>query len=724
MDKIAQTLVNIIGFLDIISMKIQEAFGFTPISLFDQENANDFKKTYEEISNITAGFDELHDIGSNPENDADNLLGDIYKPELSQEWIDLANKIGDLFAGIIKGDLGFGEVMKTILSLLGETLAIIAKKLWDWFKTTDFGKWLIENWKTVLATILALFLGWKLLKIFGPTLLSVIGGAFKSLLTKVGGWMTTLLGSSGFGSGILMAFQTLFAGGKYSLIGTLKEMFTNSAAITQAGSWGSMIGFALTKGLLAVLGGYATYKITDYFGDKAVDNTNYNLGLMSTGGNEEDKKSNVGNILGGILGGAAGGAFTGGVIGGPIGAVIVGIIGGVAGTIQTVLRPALEEAQVAARNLNNELQNINFYEGAVQGATTQVETFTELEKQMTQAVEAQTNKVYAQGEQLGISKTRMDELIASVQNGTYHTGMLSDTEMNLASSLEQLSVLQTKNKEATDQLTEAKRKLQAAEMDLAIAQDIEAEHYEVAAARIEAAFASGTYTAEEAGEQMAMLLKQVNGDMKSNLLENMTPDMKKNFAEYVNTTDTGKKDLVKIYEELNDEQKDVFKQNYGDLFAESIETTLNEGQKKIDETELDWSHPFQSLGKVFGKLWEMIFGGGGSTNSNSGNNNARSVQPAAFATGTNYVPSDGLAYLHQGEAVIPKKYNQPYQPNSTDQAYINQMIDTMRALDATIQQGIEVRGEFKQRGTDLVATVKKVENRNGNQPLNNSVFAR
>ena len=725
MDKIAQTLVNIIGFLDIISMKIQEAFGYTPISLFDQENANEFKKTYEEISNVTAGFDELHDIGSSGgENDPDNLLGEIYKPQLSQEWIDLANKIGDLFADVIKGDLGFGEAMLRILEILGETLAIIAKKLWDWFKTTDFGKWLIENWKTVLATILALFLGWKLLKIFGPTLLSTIGGAFKTLLAKVGGWITTLLGASGFGQGIMLAFQSLLAGGKYSLIGTLKEMFTNSAAITQAGSWGSMIGFALTKGLLAVLGGYATYKITDYFGDKAVDNTNYNLGLMSTGGNEEDKKSNVGNILGGILGGAAGGAFTGGVIGGPIGAVIGGIIGGVAGTIQTVLRPALEEAQVAARNLNNELQNINFYEGAVQGATTQVETFTELEKQMTQAVEAQTNKVYAQGEQLGISKTRMDELIASVQNGTYHTGMLSDTEMNLASSLEQLSALQTKNKEATDQLTEAKRKLQAAEMDLAIAQDIEAEHYEVAAARIEAAFASGTYTAEEAGEQMAMLLKQVNGDMKANLLENMTPDMKKNFAEYVNTTDTGKKDLVKIYEELNDEQKDVFKQNYGDLFAESIETTLDEGQKKIDETELDWSHPFQSLGKVFGKLWEMIFGGGGSTNSNSGNNNARSVQPAAFATGTNYVPSDGLAYLHQGEAVIPKKYNQPYQPNSTDQAYIGQMIDTMRALDATIQQGIEVRGEFKQRGTDLVATVKKVENRNGNQPLNNAVFAR
>ena len=723
MEKIAQFLVNIIGFLDIISMKIQEAFGYTPISLFDQQNANDFKKTYEEISNITAGFDELHDIGSSGgENDPDNLLGEIYKPQLSQEWIDLANEIGDLFAGLIKGDLGFGDVIATILSLLGEALGTIAKMIWDWFKETSFGKWIIENWKWVLATLLALFVGWKLFKIFGPTLLSTIGGAFKSLLSSVGGWIATLLGSSGFGSGILMAFQTLFAGGKYSLIGTLKEMFTNSAAITQAGSWGSMIGFALTKGLVGTLSIALGGKMLSDAVNKGMDKGAYNTGLMAAGGNEEDKQHiGLGEVAEGAFGGAAIGFGIGQIV--PvIGPAVGAAIGAVAGTITTVLSPAFGELESATRAANNEMLRISEYEGIVQGATTGVEEATELQNLMSQAIENQTNKIYTQGEQLGISKTRLDELIASVQNGTFHVDMLSSSELGLADSLTQLSALQTKNKDATDQLTEAKRKLQKAEMDLAIAQDIEAGNYEIAAARIEAAFASSVYTADEAGKQMAMLLKQTNGEMKANLLENMTPEMRKNFLNYVNTTDQGKKDLVKIYDELSEDAKKALSEDYSELFGEQIQGALDEGQRVIDNTELDWSHPFQSLGKVLGSLWEMIFGGGGSTNSN--NNNSRSVKTASFAVGTNYVPSDGLAYLHQGEAVIPKKYNQPYQPNTMDQTYVDQIITTVRALDNTIKQGINVKGEFRQKGTDLVATVKKVENRNGNQPLNNAVFAR
>lgn len=246
MDKIAQTLVNIIGFLDIISMKIQEAFGFTPISLFDQKNANDFKKTYEEIQSVTASFDELHDIGSNSENDANNLLGDIYKPQLSQDWIDLANKIGDLFAHVIKGDMGFGEVCLEILKLLGELLAKIGKAIWDWFKETAIGKWITEHWKGLLATLLALFLGWQLLKIFGPTLLSTIGSAFKNLgsliwsgLKGVGNKFLDVLCGTQFGSDMVRGFKAMFNSG--GMIGTFK-------------AGGASLGAIFTQALVAVAG--------------------------------------------------------------------------------------------------------------------------------------------------------------------------------------------------------------------------------------------------------------------------------------------------------------------------------------------------------------------------------------------------------------------------------------------------------------------------------------
>ena len=726
MEKIAQFLVNIIGFLDIISMKIQEAFGYTPISLFDQKNANDFKKTYEEISNITAGFDELHDIGSSGgENDPDNLLGEIYKPQLSQEWIDLANKIGDLFADVIKGDLGFGEAMLRILEILGQTLALIAKKIWDWFKQTAIGKWITEHWKELLAGLLAIFLAWKGLKIFGPMLLKALFGGFTSgaignIFSKVGGWITKALSGSAIGRGVLQGFTDMVTG-QGGLVKSLKFAFTNPNLISQMGGWGEMLGMIFVQGLTAILGGtIAVAGISTGYKMNA-NNTAYNIGLEEAGGNEEDKKSNFwGTALGTATGGIGGGIVAGALFGsgaGPIGT----IVGAVSGFLISSLAPAIETVTVKGKEMNNELLKIEQYEGRVQGATTSVEEFTEVQNQMSQALENQTNKVYTQGEQLGISKTRMDELVASVQNGTYHTGMLSDTEMNLAGNLEQLSALQTKNKDATDQLTEAKRKLQAAEMDLSIAQDIEADNYELAAARIENAFTSGVYTADEAGKQMAMLLKQTNGEMKANLLEDMTPEMRKNFLNYVNTTDQGKKDLVKIYDELSEDAKEALSEDYSELFGEQIQGALDEGQKVIDNTELDWSHPFQSLGKVLGNIWDLFTGGG---NTNSNNNNSKSVKTASFAVGTNYVPNDGLAYLHQGEAVIPKKYNQPYQPNTMDQAYVDQIITTVRALDNTIKQGINVKGEFRQKGTDLVATVKKVENRNGNQPLNNPVFAR
>lgn len=102
-------------------------------------------------------------------------------------------------------------------------------------------------------------------------------------------------------------------------------------------------------------------------------------------------------------------------------------------------------------------------------------------------------------------------------------------------------------------------------------------------------------------------------------------------------------------------------------------------------------------------------------------------EPASFAVGTNYVPNDGLAYLHQGEAVIPKKYNQPYQPGTLspeEKMYMNQMMNIMKSLDSTMKQGINVNGQFVQRGSDLVAVVNKTKSQSGADLLSNVAYAR
>lgn len=97
-----------------------------------------------------------------------------------------------------------------------------------------------------------------------------------------------------------------------------------------------------------------------------------------------------------------------------------------------------------------------------------------------------------------------------------------------------------------------------------------------------------------------------------------------------------------------------------------------------------------------------------------------------YKQGTNYVPNDGLAYLHEGEAVVPKKYNQPLETGLSveEQLYMRQMISTMKSLDNTMKQGIPVSGQFVQRGSDLVAVVNKTKAQTGADLLSNVSYAR
>ena len=117
-------------------------------------------------------------------------MDNIYKPQLSQEWIDLAERIGDLFAGIIKGDLGFGEVMKEILGIAWQGIKTLWNKiLWPFINNIIWPA-IKDNVLEILAWILGAFIAWKGLKLIGKLLLNAISRVF----TKTAGLFVRSIG--------------------------------------------------------------------------------------------------------------------------------------------------------------------------------------------------------------------------------------------------------------------------------------------------------------------------------------------------------------------------------------------------------------------------------------------------------------------------------------------------------------------------------------------------
>lgn len=185
------------------------------------------------------------------------------------------------------------------------------------------------------------------------------------------------------------------------------------------------------------------------------------------------------------------------------------------------------------------------------------------------------------------------------------------------------------------------------------------------------------------------------------------------------------------WEQLKNDSRNAFeniwntaKTKFGD-----IAKTIGDKAKEAWEKAKGW---FEDIGKKAKEAWEGVkswgsnIGKGWETEGFGGAVKA-TFGLASYDVGTNYVPNDQLAMVHKGEAIIPAKYNKPYSPqsNNSDLEYtIAAMTQEISNLRTLIQGGIPVKGEFKQRGSDLVAVVEKGKNRNGNQTLSNPAYAR
>ena len=710
MEKIAQTLVNIIGFLDIISMKIQEAFGFTPISLFDQENANEFKKTYEEITSVTASFDELHDIGSNPENDPDNLLGEIYKPQLSQGWIDLANEIGDLFAGVIKGDLGFSEVMVKILKIAWKGIKTLwSEIIWPFIRDTIWPG-IKDNVLEILAWILGAFIAWKGLKLIGSLLWNAISGVFVK------------------GSGTSL----------------LKRLFTDANGVVGIGK---NVGTLIAGGILTVI---STMALADAINDawtqgKSDANTGQGMNLT-------DQQTGM-NALQGALGGA-GAVLGGGMIAAALGASValgplLAVAAGVAALAAVVVVGAEAWAYHSQQNkiANNEMLEASDY--AEQAAATQ-EKLKEVTDMVNNGLEIKNThqeKLNQLEEEYGIS---LDYINQKVEAAGGNTSVLTEKEKALyeQGKLTQESI-ENYNRLLEIQIELQKQQLWQKEQE-AIALDMEAGNYELAALRIEQAELQGLITTEEATAKRIQLYKTCGEEERANLLQNLTPEQRTLMLQYTNATEEELAELAKIWDESSQDVKNALLDGVGPDVVSAFDRRMNDIDRVVKEHTGFWQGVGDTLTEIFslGLVDTWTYNGqekyykegydvkwAGSEIQAIQNDNTLSEEEkrrriqnirnmASFAVGTNYVPNDGLAYLHQGEAVIPKKYNQPYQPNTMDQAYVDQIITTVRALDNTIKQGITVNGRFVQRGSDLVAVVNKTNSRTGADVLSNVAYAR
>ena len=564
------------------------------------------------------------------------------------------------------------------------------KKLEDWAERIGNAfKWIADNWKILVGLWAGFKIAqglWNLFKAFGG-LSNTIGGlpalwnTFKNALPIAG----AIIGSVGY------LYNTVKLAKNWDQMteeerqstGNWNMGFSALAGASIGGKIGGVPG-AIIGGLLGLgVGGVTNSVIADYNGDK-------------------ETAENQAAIAGGAIGAAGGmaigktiGTTVGGAIGGPVGAAIGMAAGAALGAL----------VGWGAEKIGHWFTS----DGDYQALKISAEDLAWANEQLTAAQDSTYQSLLnlkTLEEQTGESG---EALYQSVQNGT-----LSMDQMTSA----QLQVYQAylKHKEAMETLREA----QKTQMDYETSMDLDrakkTDNYQSYIDKMIQANKDGIYSDEELQDRLSQVYASLDKDARETFMESIPESMRQGIID-------GSEEYKSGWEK--------FKDNVG---------------KWLDDFGKGWNDFWGGLGNnvsgLFQSLGNWISGKGFKDNETlnkeeynskyANDPNAPSYEEYkkmvnSFDVGTNYVPNDQLALVHQGEAIIPKKYNKPYTPNNgSSQLYetINNMNQEISNLRTLIQEGIPVTGTFKQRGSDLVAVTEKAKTRMGNNPVSNPAYAR
>lgn len=771
MEWIAQQLVNIIGLVNAIIKGVGRVFG-KDWDLFDQSaaNAEKMREELEQAANVTASFDELHDIGTDSgSSDASmDLLGDIYLPQ----WTDLYDKIE--------------EAAKKI----AEKLIPVFKKL------GDILKWCLEHWKLLLGLWAAFKIAKGLLNLLGwaENLKMVLGAIDLIKFANLLSWLSIILGAIIEIKTIwdLIEWDKHYFGVNPEEREENKKKISNQAQVggtligagigwlTGGGITGPIIGAEIGNGIAEAIIGAVTLALDLKKGNSE--------GVLTSAENfGEGIGKAAGTVAGAKLGATIGAAI--GSVGGPLGTAVGGILGTViGGTIGFFAGGGLGKA---LGNLSGQIANS--VQGLIRGSgdfqklrvdTDDVAEAMQNATDKTEIYNKELDKLHELESSYGVDAER---LYNSVQTGSmvyedlsYRQKVVYDQYANMLTAEQNMYIAKQQNLEVSAKWQEQLAKesgdyseyikvLQQGMEDGVISQekmvDYFAQTYGVLDADAKQVFLNQlpsylrNFVIEQGADYETFGNKVVTtwNNIKDGVSKGIVTlvDSAKNGFRIMgegiaNAWDNIKTNTAQQWEEIKNSAigqkvQEIWQgtvNKFNDLKEKlsqkwtEIKDAASQGWQKIKDAVFGWVKSlweavtgiFSKIGDAARNLWERVknfFSGKGfKTNEQVDSSGNKTVEIQPYATGTNYVPSTGLAYLHQGEAVIPAKYNKPYEPYTGNTEQIGELINAVRDMKYAIEQGIPVHGEFTQRGSDLVAAVERASSQMSNTILNKRQFAR